>query len=132
MADAGDEIAAIGQVDVIGAGRDGGAGDVVILSLERPGGVDDGQNLQRGEALGARGVGVDCQRLRGGQSELTCEMAGLIGIATADLGGGLTDRLPLLVGCLNETDALTETLMGQEWEKPKKKAPHRCGGFYIE
>jgi hypothetical protein len=53
--DRADEVAAIGQIDVVGTRGDAGSRDVVALSLERPGRVHDGAWSQPLQIVGQRG-----------------------------------------------------------------------------
>ena len=49
--EAGHEIPGVGQVEIVGAGREHGAREDVVLALEGSGRVDHGPGTQRREAL---------------------------------------------------------------------------------
>jgi hypothetical protein len=54
--EAADEVAGVGQIDIVRAGLEDGAGKGVILALERSRRVDHGPGAQAGEALGIQPV----------------------------------------------------------------------------
>ena len=75
--DAGDKIAAVRQIDIVGAGVDCGAGDAVILALERTGGMDQRIDAQFGQARRQAGrMGVERQRLPWRQAQLRRQCPG--------------------------------------------------------
>lgn len=75
--DAGDKIAAVRQVDIVGAGLDRGTGDAVILALERAGGMDQRIDAQCGQApRQIRHSGIERQRLLLRQAQLRRQCRG--------------------------------------------------------
>ena len=64
-ADAGDEGAGVGEVEIVGAGGDAGLGDAIVLALERADAVDDDVGRGRGERRA--GIAGDVERMRLGQ-----------------------------------------------------------------
>ncbi len=80
--DAADELARVRQVDVMGAGADGGTGDAVILPLEGTGGGNHQVHLQLVEAAGqGRLVHIQAHRLA---AHLRGQLIGAALVASAD------------------------------------------------
>jgi len=85
LADIGDEVAAIGEIEIMTSRGNARLGDPVILVLERPGGVDDGIDLQCRQLFGQRGdIGIERNALLFRQTEFEGEPARLGPIAAGD------------------------------------------------